>query len=63
MLLKSLKLKVTHLTVSSSSADINPIGGISKTDLKRSTACTCKNFDLPVLENFVSATPVSLACY
>ena len=61
MLWKSLKLKVTHLTVSSSSADINPIGGISKTDLKRFMAWASKNFDLPVLEEFLSATPVSLA--
>ena len=62
MLWKSLKLKVAYFTVSSSSADINPIGGISKTDLKRFMAWACKNLDLPVLEKFLSATPVSLAC-
>jgi len=42
-----------------SSADINPIGGISKTDLKAFIAYASKAFDLPVLEEFLSATPTA----
>lgn len=42
-----------------SSADINPIGGISKTDLKRFIAYASKEFDMPVLEEFLSATPTA----
>lgn len=36
-----------------SSADINPIGGISKTDLKRFIAYAEKAFDLPILHECV----------
>ena len=42
-----------------SSADLNPIGGISKTDLKKFIAWACTNFDLPILKDFLAATPVS----
>ncbi|MBW0480032.1 hypothetical protein O181_019747 [Austropuccinia psidii MF-1] len=42
-----------------SSADINPIGGISKTDLKRFIAYAQKKFDLPVLEDFLTAIPTA----
>ncbi|KAJ9660583.1 glutamine-dependent NAD(+) synthetase [Coniosporium apollinis] len=42
-----------------SSADINPIGGISKTDLKRFIAWAQTNFDLPILEDFLNATPTA----
>jgi NAD+ synthase (glutamine-hydrolysing) len=35
---------------SCSSADVNPIGGISKTDLKRFIAYAQTSFDLPILE-------------
>jgi NAD+ synthase (glutamine-hydrolysing) len=42
-----------------SSADINPIGGISKTDLKRFIAFAEKSFDLPVLADFLDATPTA----
>ncbi|SJM82793.1 Glutamine-dependent NAD(+) synthetase [Zygosaccharomyces bailii] len=42
-----------------SSADINPIGGISKTDLKRFIAYASKEFDLPILEDFLNATPTA----
>ena len=42
-----------------SSADINPIGGISKTDLKRFIAWAEKNFDLPILHEFLTATPTA----
>lgn len=42
-----------------SSADINPIGGISKTDLKRFILWAGKNFDMPLLESFVSAPPTA----
>lgn len=36
-----------------SSADINPIGGISKTDLKRFIAYAQTKFDLPILAKCV----------
>lgn len=42
-----------------SSADINPIGGISKTDLKSFIAYAGKAFDLPILESFLTATPTA----
>lgn len=42
-----------------SSADINPIGGISKTDLKAFIAYAEKAFDLPILESFITATPTA----
>ena len=42
-----------------SSADINPIGGISKTDLKRFIAYARDNFDLPILADFLTATPTA----
>ncbi|KAK6465130.1 glutamine-dependent NAD(+) synthetase [Scheffersomyces coipomensis] len=42
-----------------SSADINPIGGISKTDLKRFIAWAEINFELPILHEFITATPTA----
>lgn len=42
-----------------SSADINPIGGISKTDLKAFIDWAGKSFDLPILEEFLNATPTA----
>lgn len=39
---------------SCSSADINPIGGISKTDLKRFIAYGVTAFDMPILDRSVS---------
>lgn len=42
-----------------SSADINPIGGISKTDLKRFIAWAEFNFELPILHEFITATPTA----
>ncbi|KAK0528643.1 glutamine-dependent NAD(+) synthetase [Tilletia horrida] len=42
-----------------SSADVNPIGGISKTDLKRFIAYAQTAFDLPVLEKFLTAVPTA----
>jgi NAD+ synthase (glutamine-hydrolysing) len=42
-----------------SSADINPIGGISKTDLKRFIAYAEKKFELPILESFLTAVPTA----
>ena len=42
-----------------SSGDVNPIGGISKTDLKRFIAWACTNFDLPILNAFLAATPTA----
>ncbi|KAF2842686.1 glutamine-dependent NAD(+) synthetase [Patellaria atrata CBS 101060] len=42
-----------------SSADINPIGGISKTDLKGFIAYAQEHYDLPILEGFLSAVPTA----
>jgi len=42
-----------------SSADINPIGGISKTDLKKFIAYAEHAFDLPVLSSFLNAVPTA----
>ncbi|KAF9531775.1 hypothetical protein CPB83DRAFT_848706 [Crepidotus variabilis] len=42
-----------------SSADINPIGGISKTDLKKFIAYAGDAFDLPILESFLDAVPTA----
>ena len=42
-----------------SSADINPIGGISKTDLKRFIKWAESNFDLPILRQFLDAVPTA----
>lgn len=42
-----------------SSADINPIGGISKTDLKKFIAYASAEFDMPILDDFLNATPTA----
>jgi NAD+ synthase (glutamine-hydrolysing) len=42
-----------------SSADINPIGGISKTDLKSFLRWATTSFTLPILTAFVDATPTA----
>lgn len=42
-----------------SSADINPIGGISKTDLKRFIKWAEKSFGLPILAEFLDAVPTA----
>lgn len=42
-----------------SSADINPIGSISKVDLIRFIKWARINFELPVLQEFVDATPTA----
>lgn len=42
-----------------SSADINPIGGISKTDLKRFIKWAETNFGLPILQQFLDAVPTA----
>ncbi|KAI0039877.1 glutamine-dependent NAD synthetase with GAT domain-containing protein [Auriscalpium vulgare] len=42
-----------------SSADVNPIGGISKTDLKRFIAWAQGQFDLPILASFLDAVPTA----
>ena len=43
-----------------SSADVNPIGGISKTDLKRFIAYAEDAFDLPILAEFVLSFSLSV---
>jgi NAD+ synthase (glutamine-hydrolysing) len=42
-----------------SSADINPIGSISKVDLRRFLTWAAVEFKLPILDEFVSATPTA----
>ncbi|KAJ8457402.1 hypothetical protein ONZ45_g18326 [Pleurotus djamor] len=42
-----------------SSADINPIGGISKSDLKRFIAYARDGFELPILNDFLEAVPTA----
>ncbi|KAG7882494.1 hypothetical protein KL907_001099 [Ogataea polymorpha] len=42
-----------------SSADINPIGGISKSDLIRFIIWAENAFELPILKSFVDATPTA----
>lgn len=42
-----------------SSADLNPIGGISKTDLKNFIAWAQEQFELPILKDFLNATPTA----
>jgi NAD+ synthase (glutamine-hydrolysing) len=42
-----------------SSADINPIGAISKTDLKRFIDWATTGFNLPILKDFLEATPTA----
>ncbi|OBZ66727.1 Glutamine-dependent NAD(+) synthetase [Grifola frondosa] len=42
-----------------SSADLNPIGAISKTDLKRFIAYAQDAFDLPILAKFLDAVPTA----
>ena len=42
-----------------SSADLNPIGSVSKTDLKRFIAYAQTAFDLPVLARFLAAPPTA----
>lgn len=42
-----------------SAADINPIGGISKTDLKHFIKWAMTSFDMPVLEDFLDAVPTA----
>ncbi|CAE6506336.1 unnamed protein product [Rhizoctonia solani] len=42
-----------------SSADINPIGGISKTDLKKFIRYAKDSFDLPILNSFLDAVPTA----
>ncbi|CAG9861119.1 unnamed protein product [Phyllotreta striolata] len=42
-----------------SSADINPIGGISKTDLRRFMSYATKKFKLPILNEIIDAPPTA----
>ncbi|XP_061390917.1 glutamine-dependent NAD(+) synthetase [Musca vetustissima] len=42
-----------------SSADVNPIGGISKTDLRRFLIYAKDKFNLPVLESIIDAPPTA----
>lgn len=46
-----------------SSADVKPIGGIGKTDLKKFIAWACTKFDLPILKDFLAATQCFLTLH
>ena len=41
------------------SSQINPIGGISKTDLKSFILWASTNFDMPILQSFIDAPPTA----
>lgn len=41
------------------SADVNPIGGVSKTDLKRFIKWAATKFEMPLLHEFLEATPTA----
>lgn len=51
------QLRGYYTKYDNSSADINPIGGISKTDLRRFIGWARSAFELPVLTGFLDATP------
>ncbi|KAJ5461486.1 Glutamine-dependent NAD(+) synthetase [Penicillium daleae] len=42
-----------------SSADLNPIGSLNKVDLKRFIAWGVREFDMPILTEFLEATPTA----
>ncbi|KAL4913140.1 hypothetical protein BDW62DRAFT_170328 [Aspergillus aurantiobrunneus] len=42
-----------------SSADLNPIGSISKVDLKKFISHSSTSFDMPILNSFLTATPTA----
>ncbi|CAI7666933.1 unnamed protein product [Penicillium palitans] len=42
-----------------SSADLNPIGSVSKVDLKKFISWSGRSFGLPILEEFIHATPTA----
>lgn len=46
-----------------SAADLNPIGGICKTDLKRMMSFIAGKYDLPILREIVSAAPTVSSTY
>jgi NAD+ synthase (glutamine-hydrolysing) len=51
--------KARRQLTGTSSADVNPIGSISKTDLKRFIKWAGKEFKLPILKEFLDATPTA----
>lgn len=51
------QLRGYYTKYDNSSADLNPIGGISKSDLRSFIAWAKDNFELPVLAEFLDATP------
>ncbi|KAL8656094.1 MAG: hypothetical protein Q9210_000479 [Variospora velana] len=52
-------LTLDRLEYDNSSADINPIGGISKGDLRRFLQWARDNWDLPILDGFLNAAPTA----
>jgi NAD+ synthase (glutamine-hydrolysing) len=56
---KTLTSRIDLTKYDCSSADLNPIGSISKVDLKRFIAWASEEFDLPILEDFIHATPTA----
>lgn len=51
---EGFKLIYLTITINFLPADINPIGGISKTDLKRFITYARDAFDLPIMNELVS---------
>ena len=56
---KIIKLTYLEIQYDCSSADINPIGGIAKGDLRSFIDHAGKEFDLPILQSFITATPTA----
>lgn len=55
----SEQLRGYYTKYDNSSADINPIGGIDKADLKLFVKWAQTNFSIPMLDDFLTATPTA----
>ncbi|TQS37166.1 hypothetical protein Golomagni_02368 [Golovinomyces magnicellulatus] len=55
----SEQLRGYYTKYDNSSADVNPIGGIDKSDLISFVTWASTNFSLPILTDFISATPTA----
>lgn len=53
----SILTKTFSTKYDASSADIAPLGSISKTDAKAFQAWAITNMDLPIMDEFINATP------
>ena len=55
----SILTEVCSTKYDASSADIAPLGSISKTDAKAFQAWAITNMDLPIMDEFLNATPTA----